>query len=235
MSVVRWINLDGKIINKGFEALINAAIVRNEKFSWDLSLNATFLKNNVSDMSSTISTGWLQGSGVFATSVEVIQNGLPINSFYTRKFFGMDKASGLAIYQDDGAIFYYVGDPNPKTLLGISSTLQYKNFSINANMYGAFGQDIFYNTLLNIINVAGINALRNIALSVYKDPVKESFANPVTPSSRFIVKGNYLKMANLTVLYDLGDVAKAFKGAKIYITGQNLFIITKIPGIRPRS
>src|SRR6185295_15022927 len=59
LSVVRWINLDGKIINKGFEALINAAVVRNEKFSWDLSVNATFLKNNVSDMPSTISNGWL--------------------------------------------------------------------------------------------------------------------------------------------------------------------------------
>jgi iron complex outermembrane receptor protein len=235
LSVVRWINLDGKIINKGFEALINAAVVRNEKFSWDLSVNATFLKNNVSDMPSTISNGWLQGSGVGGASVEVIQNGLPINSFYTRKFLGMDKATGLAIYQDDGATFYYVGDPNPKTLLGISSTLQYKKFSLTANMYGAFGQDIFYNTLLNIINVAGINALRNIALSVYKDPVKESFANPVTPSSRFVVKGNYIKMANLTVSYNLDNVAKAFRGAKIYVTGQNLFIITRYPGFDPEA
>jgi iron complex outermembrane receptor protein len=102
-------------------------------------------------------------------------------------------------------------------------------------MYGAFGQDIFYNTLLNIINVAGINALRNIALSVYKNPEKESFANPVTPSSRFVVKGNYIKMANLTVLYNLDDVAKLFKGAKIYVTGQNLFIITNYPGFDPEA
>jgi iron complex outermembrane receptor protein len=235
LSVVRWINLDGKIINKGFEALINAAVIRNAKFSWDLSINATFLKNNVSHMPSTVSTGWLQGSGVSGASVEVIQNGIPINSFYTRKFLGMDKNSGLAIYQDDGAIFYYVGDPNPKTLLGISSTLQYKRFSVTANMYGALGQDIFYNTLLNIINVAGINALRNIALSVYEDPVKESFANPVTPSSRFVVKGNYIKMASLTVSYTLDDVTKVFKGAKIFVTGQNLFIITKYPGFDPEA
>jgi iron complex outermembrane receptor protein len=235
MSVIRWINLDGKIINKGFEVLINTLIVKREKLSLDLSLNATFLENNVSGMPSSISTGWLQGSGVSGTTVEVIQNGLPMNAFYTRKYLEMDKATGLAIYEDGGSTFYYVGDPNPKTLLGISSTLQYKRLSIIVNMYGALGQDIFYNTLLNVTNVGGINTLKNIALSVYKDPVKESFANPVTPSSRFIVKGNYVKMANLTVSYNLDNVARFSKGANIYLTGQNLFIITKYPGFDPES
>jgi iron complex outermembrane receptor protein len=88
---------------------------------------------------------------------------------------------------------------------------------------------------LNILNVSGINAVRNIGLSVFKDPVKESFANPVTASSRFILKGNYLKMANLTASYNLDNVAKFFKGLKIYITGQNLFIITKYPGFDPEA
>ena len=158
MSVVRWINLDGKIINKGLEVLINGAVVRNKEFSWDLSVNATFLKNNVSGMPSPIYTGYLQGSGTSGASVEVIQNGLPMDAFFTRKFLGMDKDTGFAIYQDDGNTFYYVGNPNPKTLAGISSTLRYKKLMLTANMYGAFGQDIFYNTLLNVINVGGINA-----------------------------------------------------------------------------
>ncbi|MFI5187507.1 MAG: SusC/RagA family TonB-linked outer membrane protein, partial [Chitinophagales bacterium] len=234
-SVVRWINLDGKIINKGLEVLINGAVIRNKEFSWDLSVNVTFLKNNVSGMPSPVATGSLQGPGTSGASVEVIQNGLPMNAFFTRKFLGMDKATGFAIYQDDGNTFYYVGNPNPKTLVGISSTLRYKKLTFTANMYGAFGQDIFYNTLLNVINVSGINAGRNIGLSIYKDPVKESFANPVTASSRFIVKGNYLKMVNLTIGYALGNVAKAFKEANIYITGQNLFIITKYPGFDPEA
>jgi TonB-dependent starch-binding outer membrane protein SusC len=126
-----------------------------------------------------------------------------------------------------------VGDPNPKTLLGISSTLRYKKFSLIANMNGSFGQDIFNNTLMSALNVGGINAGRNIALSVYQEPVKESFANPVTPSSRFIQNGDYLKMANLTVSYNIGDVAKTFKEANVYVTAQNLFIITNYPGFDP--
>ncbi|MEO6220585.1 MAG: SusC/RagA family TonB-linked outer membrane protein, partial [Ginsengibacter sp.] len=56
-STVRWINLDGEIINKGFEVLINAAVIQKEKFTWDLTVNATFLKNNVSDLPTSVYTG----------------------------------------------------------------------------------------------------------------------------------------------------------------------------------
>ncbi len=225
-STVRWLNLDGEIKNKGFELLINGAIIKSKKIGWDLSVNATFLKNTVSGLLFPIQTAFLAGP------VEIIKNGLPMEAFYTRKFLGLD-TMGFSVYQDGGNTLYYVGDPNPKILLGISSTFRLEKFSFTVNMNGSFGQDIFNNTLMSVLNVAGINGGTNIALSVYQDPVKESVDNPTTPSSRPIQKGNYLKMANLTILYNVGDVAKTFKGANIYITAQNLFIITKYPGFDP--
>lgn len=227
-SVVRWINLDGKVINKGFEILLNGGIVRNENFSWDLNVNATFLKNNVSGMPLPVYTGYVGGA------VQIIENGHPMQTFYTRKFLGLDKSSGISVYQySDSVSNYYVGNPNPSTLLGISSTFRYNKLSITANMYGAFGQDIYNVTQMFVLNVAGIKGGGNIGLSVYQDPVKESFANPVTPSSRYIMKGSYFKMANLTVAYALGDVAKTFKGMNLYVTCKNLFMITKYPGFDP--
>ena len=156
-----------------------------------------------------------------------------MQTFYTRKFLGLDKATGLSVYEDDGATFYHVGNPNPSTLLGLSSTFNYNKFSLTANMYGAFGQDIYNGPLMAHLNVANIQGGNNIALSVYKEPVKESFANPVTPSSRFIMSGSYFKMANLTLAYAFGNVAKTFKGMNVYVTAQNLFIITKYPGFDP--
>ena len=215
--------------------LINGSIINTKKTGWDISANITFLKNNVKGMPSPIQTGWLQGGGVSGTSVEVIQNGLPMNAFFTRKFLGMDKASGFAVYEDDGNTFYYVGNPNPKTLLGISSTFRFKKVMLTANLYGSFGQDVFYNTLLNVINAGSINSAGNIGLSIYKDPIKESIANPVTPSSRFIVKGNYIKLSNLSIGYTLGNVVKIFKAANVYLAGQNLFIITNYPGFDPEA
>jgi iron complex outermembrane receptor protein len=227
-SSVRWLNLDGEIINKGWEVSINTSIVNRETIGVDLSVNATFQRNNVSGLPTPILTGFISGA-----PVEIIQNGHPMNTFYTRKFLGLDKA-GFSMYQDDGTTFYYEGDPNPKTLLGLSSTLRYKKFLLIANMNGSFGQDLFNSTLMNLLNVGGMDGGRNIALSVFQNPVKESFANPLqSPSSRFIQKGDYLRMANLTVSYNIGDLGRALKGANVFITGQNLFIITKYPGFDP--
>ena len=84
------------------------------------------------------------------------------------------------------------------------------------------------------LNVGGINVGSNIGVSVFKNPVKESLANPSqSPSSRFIFKGSYLKMAHLTLNYNAGNVKNVFKEFNIHITAQNLFTMTKYPGFDP--
>lgn len=230
---IRWRNLPGNIDNTGVEIAVNAGIVKNADFTWDLAVNAAFLKNEVSGLSGSIPTGFLNGQGVTNTQVQLIQNGLPMNAFVTREFLGMDKNTGQAIYTDEGNTFLYVGNPNPKMLLGISTTLAYKKFSLVANMTGAFGHSLYNNTLNNVINVGSIHRGRNIALSVFQDPVKESYTNPVTASSRFIEKGNYLKMTNIMLSYAIGDIARTLKTANVFVTAQNVFVLTNYSGFDP--
>jgi TonB-dependent starch-binding outer membrane protein SusC len=231
-GAITWKNIDGNIINKGFEALVNATIIDKKDFSVNIGVNATFIKNTVSNLKGNIVTGELSGQGISGTRVEQLSNGYPINGFFTKKFAGIDKATGQSIYPD-GDLISYAGSPNPSTLLGLSTTVQYKKLSLTANMNGAFGQLIYNNTLNNVINVGSINNGKNIAVSVFQDPVKESFANPVSGSTRFLEKGNYLKMANATLAYAVGNLGKAFKGINVYVTGQNLFVITKYTGFDP--
>lgn len=231
-GTIKWVNLDGNIDNKGFEFSVNAAIIDQQDLHWDLAVNSTFQKNIVSGLNTSINTGTLDGQGVSGTTVEVIRNGLPINAFVTKRFTGFDKASGIAIYPD-GDKLSYIGSPNPTTLFGLSTTLRYKKLSLNANLSGSFGNLLYNNTLNNVINVGSLNNGKNIALSVYQDPVKESFANPVTASSRFIQKGDYVKMTNATLSYAVGNLGSIFKGANVYVTGQNLFTITKFTGFDP--
>lgn len=232
-SVIRWLNLAGEIVNKGFEIALNGVMVQGANYSWNLGANASFIKNNVTGLSAPIQTGGLSGQGVSGTLVEVITNDLPINAFYTRTFQGIDKGTGQAIYADQGNSFSYQGNPNPTTLLGITTSFSYKKLSLSANFNGAFGQKIYNNTLNNVINVGSINGGRNIALSVFEAPVKEAFSNPVTSSSRFIENGSYIKFANATLSYGVGNIAKFIKGANIYVTGQNLLVITKFTGFDP--
>jgi iron complex outermembrane receptor protein len=230
---IRWINLPGKIDNSGFEISINTTILNSRNMNWDFGVNASFLKNKVSGLTASIPTGLLNGQGVTNTQVQVIQNDLPINAFVTREFLGMDKGTGMAIYRDEGNRFYYVGDPNPNTLLGISTTFNYKKLTVTASMNGTFGHQLYNNTLNNVINVGNIKGGRNIALSVFEDPIKESLTNPVTASSRFIENGDYLKMANASISYSIGNISRYIKGANVFVTGQNLFVLTKFRGFDP--
>lgn len=232
-TVVTWKNLDGKIENRGVEGTVSASILNGTSFTFDLSVNATYVKNTVSGLSAPIQTGALSGQGLSGTTVEVIRNGYPINAFFTRNFEGFDKGTGQAIYTDAGNTFYYEGNPNPKVLLGTSATFGYKKLSLIVNMNGAFGQKIYNNTFNNVVNVGDINGGRNIAVSVFNNPVKESLSNPVTASSRFIEKGNYVKMQNATLVYTLGNIGKVFQNTSVYVTGQNIFTITKYKGFDP--
>ncbi len=231
-GTITWKNLPGNIDNKGFEFALNGEVVSKKDFSVDLGVNATFVKNEVSGLSSSINTGALNGQGISGSTVEIIKNGLPINAFFTRQFLGLGK-DGFASYTDGGDVLYYVGNPNPKMLLGFSSTFRYKKLSLTANLNGAFGHKLYNNTLNSVINVGSINNGKNIALSVLRDPVKESFANPLTASSRYLEKGDYLKMTNATLSYNLGSFGRSIKGLSVYITGQNLFVITKYSGFDP--
>jgi TonB-dependent starch-binding outer membrane protein SusC len=184
-------------------------------------------------LTSPLFTGALDGRGMSGVTVQEIKNGAPMNSFYTRKFTGIDPATGLSVYQDNGYTSYNVGNPNPSTLLGINSTFRYKKLSLAINMYGAFGQSIYNNTLNSTLSVGNINVGQNIGLSVYQSPVKESVFNPVEPSSRFIEKGDYLKVSNASLSYNLNKIGKNFKQARVFITGQNLLTITNYSGFNP--
>ncbi len=232
-GAILWKNLAGNIDNKGFEFAINASIVKKQNFSWDFGVNATFVKNVVSGLDFPIQTGEINGQGISNTSAQVVQNGLPMYAYFTREYLGMDKATGFANYTDEGDRNFFLGSSLPKQLLGITTAIRYKMLTLTASANGAFGYKIYNNTLNSVINVGSINNGKNIAYSVFKDPVKEAFANPVKSSSRFMENGNYLKLASATLSYSVGKVANIFNNANVYITGQNLFVITKFTGFDP--
>ncbi|MFD1872621.1 SusC/RagA family TonB-linked outer membrane protein [Hymenobacter bucti] len=228
-AAIRWENLDGKIVNKGVELSLTAAIVRNDKVDVGFNANATFIRNEVSDLvGAAIPTGAINGQGLSGALGQSIRNGYPINAFFLPQYNGLTDR-GL---NNIGAIVY-AGSPNPRTLLGMGLNARYSKFSVVANMTGVFGQMIYNNTLNAIGAVGGIGAGKNIALSTFENPVKESTGNPTAASTRYLEKGNYLKLSNLTFSYSIGDVIGFMKGARIYATGQNLFVITKYTGFDP--
>ncbi len=224
-----WKNLAGNIQNKGVEFTVNANVIKKKDFYWDLGVNATFVKNNVTGLPAPILTGELNGQGMSGTFVQLIANDHPLNVFYTRAYSGID-ASGQAILENGGNSFSYQGDPNPRTLLGINTTLGYKKLTLSANMNGAMGYKIYNNTANSVLPIGNLGS-RNIAAAIFQNG--ESITNPVTSSARYLESGNYLKMANMTLSYNVGSIVKAIRSMNVFVTGQNLFIITKYTGFDP--
>jgi TonB-linked SusC/RagA family outer membrane protein len=230
-NVPTWVNLPGQIINKGLELALNGTIIENDNVSWSLGGNATFIKNKVQNISGIIKTGSLNGQGLSGVTTEVIQNGLPLFAMVTREYNGLD-ANGFSLYTDDGFTSYYVGNPNPKVIMGLSTNVRYKKFSFSANFNGAFGQSIYNNTANSVLAISNLGT-RNISSALVNLPVAESLANPIAASSRYIEKGDYVKLANATISYNIGNIGKSIKSLNIYLNGQNLFVITNYTGFDP--
>jgi iron complex outermembrane receptor protein len=99
-------------------------------------------------------------------------------------------------------------------------------------MNGAMGHYLFNNTAATVLGISNLSS-RNIGGQFFDTSVKESTSNSAAPSTRFLEKGDYLKLANLTLSYRVGDIGKTFKNFNVSLTGQNLFIITKYTGFDP--
>ncbi|MEO6734126.1 MAG: SusC/RagA family TonB-linked outer membrane protein [Ferruginibacter sp.] len=228
-----WVNLGGDVINKGWEVALNALIVKSRDLNWNLGVNAAFLQNELQNyVGPAVLTGELSGQGISGTRVQKLENGYPLNSFYVRRFLGLDKSSGISTYTDNGNSFFYIGNPNPSTLLGISTDVTYKNLSLSVNLNGAFGHEIYNNTLNSVLNIGNLGS-RNIAASLLEGDIQENKSNGLAASSRYLENGNYLKVANATLSYGVGNIGRSIKNLNIFITGQNLAVITKFTGFDP--
>ena len=82
---------------------------------------------------------------------------------------------------------------------------------------------------LGIENVTRIG-LRNIISSWLDDT---SFTGNPIHSSKYLEDATYLKLDNLTLTYNIPLENRYIKGARVYVTGQNLLCITGYKGVDP--
>ena len=221
-----WVN------NSGFEISLTGAIIAKKDFTWNMTINATYVNNefvspDLENVPFVKQTGALHGQGTSGAYSQVIAAGQPVDVYYLRKFNGFDQ-NGIAKY---GANLEFSGNPNPNWYTGFSTDLNYKNWSLIINMHGSWGNLIYNNTAMSVLNISNIIGGRNIASGLVGNG--ESTANPITPSTRFLEDGNYIKMGNATLNYRVGNIGKYLKNLNLYLTGTNLFVISNYLGFDP--
>lgn len=236
-AVKAWKNISGNVKNSGVELSLNAFVLEKEGLSLQIGTNVAFLSNEFTGYEGApIPVGDLFGQGASGAFVQKVQNNQPLNIFETREYLGLNDA-GTSEYTDGGETLVFLGDPNAKTVLGITTNLIVGDLSFSTNWNGAFGHDLYNNTAMTVIPIGNLNGSRNVdynlvSASLASNTPVESLANPITASSRYIESGNYLKLSNATVSYDLGNIG-SFKNARISLTGQNLLTLTNYTGFDP--
>lgn len=234
---LQWTNADCKIINKGIELGLSAAIIKQKDFSWDVDFNISHLQNDVEDLPvSSITTGNASGPGFSGTRVQVITNGKPMHTFYGNVFEGYDN-SGVPIYKKDAEgneALEYLGDPNPDISLGLNNTIRYKNFDFSVYMYGLFGHQIYNNTANIIESKASFSKGFNTSMDMANS--KEDKSTAVRFSDKYIEDAGFVRLANVSIGYTIKtNFTPYINSLRIYASGQNLMLFTDYSGFDPEA
>lgn len=244
----------GDVRNKGWEFNFNYAIIKKQDLSWDLGFNISTYQNRV------LSTR--NNATQILDNYHVAMTGYDVNSFYMRKWMGVNSDNGKGqweVVNADGsrslttnynaATVQAVGASTPDYYGSVSTNLTIKNFYLNANFYFSQGGKI-YNSTRELFDSDGAYPYYNQMVlkdswSRWQKPGDvathpEAIYNNNTlvnkPSSRYLEDASYVKLRSLRIGYNFpASLAEKIwvKNASIYIMGENLFTITKFSGVDP--
>ena len=145
----------------------------------------------------------------------------------------------------------YVGSAMPKFTFALSGGFEWKGFTVDLMFQGVAGNKIAYvGKQMILSDVEGnfnrsaeiLNAWSpsNTGSKIPRLSKNDPNGNFSTPSDYYIEDGSYLRLKNLTIGYDLTNVlrkAPHFAGRnstlRVYVSGENLFTITKYSGMDP--
>lgn len=247
------------INNKGVELTLGWND-RKEDFSYSLSGNISYNKNNLKSVSINGSKG-IFGKYDDTPVITYSVVGNPIGSFYGYKVTGIFQNTseinstphlpgakpGDLIYADlngdkivDEADRTFIGDPNPPLHYGFSASLGYKQFDLGFSLQGVAGNDIFnMNRMLRYgtenFDKDFVNNRWSGEGTSNKYP-SAAWSNPTTPSSFYVESGSYLRVKSIQLGYTLPtELLKKvqIEQLRFYVNAENPFTFTKYNGFSP--
>lgn len=255
----------GQVQNKGVELYINATPVQRNDFHWDSGFNISFLSNKVVDLGKidTLFTGSNVGGGLATQSEFVLVKGQPMGSYWGLTYLGVWQANqadeaarygsvpGDARYLDldnNGIInpkdYHIIGTGLPKVSLGWNNTFTYKSLSLNLFTQGLLGFDkLNYTYAVSISANANAREATLADIRNYYRPGNENTDVPgfsksnknFVQSTRFLEKGDFIRLKNISLSYALPKTKSKFADIKIFVSGTNLLTFTRYRGIDPEA
>ncbi|GAB3932156.1 SusC/RagA family TonB-linked outer membrane protein [Larkinella terrae] len=245
----------GAVRNKGLEVVLSADILQKTALKWRMDINAGINRNQVTQLYGD-RTLIANGQRPYALDQ-------PLNSWYLRRWMGVDPQTGGPLWEkvgtdgssttttnyNDATIQFIGNNANPKLFGGFRQVLSWKGLELNAFFTYSTGA-ILYNGDRNLFDNDGAYDRYNLMalqdgwsrweqpgdIATHPKYVIGGNNNAQRPSSRFLENGNYLRLRNISLTYDLPAalVSRAkLDGVRLSISADNVFTITKFSGIDP--
>jgi TonB-linked SusC/RagA family outer membrane protein len=179
-------------------------------------------------------------AGIFQSQAQIDSyTGAKLDGTKPGDVIWVDKNGDGVINTDDRG---YLGKPNPDVRLGFGLNLGYKGFDLSMTVIGTFG-----NNIAKSFRSWGDGPLQNYTSDIFDRWHGEGTSNR-TPrvstaphtntnwfSDLYIEKGDFVRIQNLTLGYNLNEVIKSgfLTQARVYVTAQNLLTITGYSGMDP--
>lgn len=237
----------GDLQNNGFEFSINAKPISKPDFYWEIGLNATYNKNEITKLTATddpnylgVFTGGI--SGGVGNTIQIHSVGFPSYSFFVfeqvydeagKPIEGMyvDRNKDGNITDDDR---YHYKDATPDYYFGISSRVNYKEWDFSFSGRANFGNYMYDNFSSNNSTYERLYRPEGPYLANVASTVNEAgFTVPQYLSDYYIVDASFFKMDNITIGYTLDKFLKNKAKLRLSATVNNAFTITKYGGIDP--
>ena len=259
----------GSIRNKGVEVSASYR-KRDGDFTWEVSGNFTTINNTIESVGN-------QGEGIdyLQTGLTRSKVGRPVAEWFLLKTDGIFQneqevldhvnSEGVVIQNDaqpgdirfvdvndDGQITeadrdYSGKSPWPSLQTGAQFNAQYKNFTLNLQVVGVFGNYIYNGTRQILDGYQNTNFRKDIRPWTPENPDTDdprigvaendpALALNAANSTRWLESGSYFRIRNLEIGYNFSEDLLGITGinsARIYISGQNLLTLTGYSGLDP--
>ena len=253
----------GTVENEGLEFSIGYKETVSEDFNFNVNYNLTTLKNNVTFVGN--STGIIEGGsfGVGQEPPSRMEAGFPIGYFYGYKTDGifqtqadvnahatqLNAAPGDLRFVDtngDGKIDAddrtNIGDPIADITMGLNLSFNYKRFDFNAYAFASIGNEIVRNYERNL----PLTNRPTYFLDRWTGPGTSNTSPRVTTgatgnnlfSDFYVEDGSFLRLQSVQLGYSVGQATLEklqFSKLRFYVTGSNLFTLTKYRGYDPTT
>lgn len=239
----------GQMDSYGAELAVSVVPVRSKEFTWITTPTISYNKNYITKLSDPskgfnykeTTSGGVGENGIMNTNTQILTEGHPVGSFYGYKFAGFKKDGTWMFqtpaggYKDEGTVSeidrQIIGSAQPWFTFGWNNMMRYKNFDLALFFRGVVG-----NKVLNLTRWAyGPQASQSSNVFI-KDAVGSNviYSDKGHFSDYYLEDGSYIKLDNITLGYNYKPMNNKYvENMRFYVTGQNLFTLTKYSGQDP--